>query len=47
MQIQEIRICQKRKKQIHSNTHMSSGQNQNDSDSKVPFSSATDLLYDI
>lgn len=47
MQIQEIRMCQKRKKSIHNNIHMSSGQIQNNSDFKVPFSSATDLLYDI
>lgn len=47
MQIQEIRMCQKRKKSIHNNIHMSSGQNQNNSHFKVPFSSATDLLYDI
>ena len=42
MQTQEIRMYQKRKTQIHNNTHMSNGQNQNNSDSKVPFSSATD-----
>lgn len=47
MQIQEIRMCQKRKKQIHNNTPMSRRQNQTNSDSKAPISSATDLLYDI
>lgn len=44
--IQEIGLCQKQKKtQIRNNTHMSSGQNQTNSDSKDPFSSATDLWY--
>lgn len=45
-QIQETRMCQKQKKtQIRNNTHVSSGQNPNNSNSKDPFSSATDLWH--